>query len=319
MKNLLLCTICLFTLLSIIPQKAGAQYLAFLNKKLEIGLNLGPSNFLGDLGGNKGIGKTFLKDNNIELTKIISGAFIAYYPEEWIGFRLSGHLTRIEGDDAIIKKKGSEEINRYNRNLNFRSNIAEVYIAAEFFPTVFFESDDYLQGKFRPMLLGGIGMFKFNPQTKLNGQWIDLRPLHTEGQGFPQYPNRKVYGNTAYCFPVGLGFKYYVSETFTVGMEAIHRFTTTDYIDDVSTNYVDPASFDANLPAAQASIAKQLFNRSLPGTYSDPALPNNVGKIRGDHTENDGYYSVAIKLGWRLGSEEQSEFRRARRQTRCYY
>jgi Domain of unknown function (DUF6089) len=298
---------------------ASAQYFTAFNRKLEVGLNLGPSNFLGDLGGNSGIGKTFLKDNNVELTKIITGGYISYYPAEWLGFRLSGQYTRIEGDDGVInRRKGAEEA-RANRNLSFRSNIAELYVAAEFYPTVFFEHDDYVAGKLRPVLIAGIGMFKFNPQAQLNGEWIDLRPLRTEGQGFAQYPDRKPYSNTAFAFPVGVGLKYYASEKLTLGFEAIHRFTTTDYIDDVSTKYIDPTLFDANLTAPAAALAKQLHNRSLPGTYSDPALANNVGKIRGDSKENDGYYSFALKIGWRLGSEEQSEWRRIRKQSRCYY
>jgi hypothetical protein len=295
---------------------ATSQYVTAFNRKLEAGLNLGPSNFLGDLGGNKGLGKTFLKDNNIEFTKIISGAFLTFYPAEWLGIRLSGQHTRIEGDDAIINTKGGAEMNRFNRNLNFRSNITEFYIAAEILPTVFWEQDDYLAGKLRPYGVAGIGIFSYNPQTQLNGKWVDLRPLHTEGQGFPQFPDRKEYGKTAYAFPLGVGIKYYATEKFTVGIEAIHRFTTTDYIDDVSTKYIDPNLFVANLPAAEAALALQLNNRNIIPSVPSFSAP---GAIRGDPTENDGYYSIAVKLGWRLGSEEQSEFRRARRQTRCYY
>jgi hypothetical protein len=318
-KNPIIMKRTLLTLLLLISVTVAlnAQYVTAFNRKLEVGLNLGPSNFLGDLGGNRGIGKTFLKDNNVELTKIISGAFLTYYPQEWIGIRASTHFTRIEGNDGVIANQGGAELARKNRNLNFRSNIFEGYVALEFLPTVFFEQDDYIQGKFRPLAIAGIGMFSYNPQTQLsNGNWVDLRPLRTEGQGV--VAGRKEYGKTAIAIPVGLGFKYYVTEQFTVGFEAIHRFTNTDYIDDVSTTYIDPALFSTYLTPAQASIAQQIHNRSLPGTYSDPAI-NPVGKIRGDSKQNDGYYSLALKLGWRLGSEERSEWRRAKRQTRCYY
>ena len=37
----------------------------------------------------------------------------------------------------------------------------------------------------------GVGYFSFNPQAKLGNRWIDLQPLSTEGQGFPEYPDRK--------------------------------------------------------------------------------------------------------------------------------
>jgi hypothetical protein len=314
MKRLLLSLtgLCVLLFCSITTK---AQYLSFLKGKVEVGVNIGPTNFLGDLGGNKGLGKTFLKDNNVEFTKLISGAYIAVYPKEWIGIRLSGQHTQIKGDDAIIVDKGGAENARRWRNLSFRSKITEGYVALEFMPTVFFENDDYLERKFRPLLIGGIGIFSYNPQTLLNGNWVDLRPLHTEGQGFPQYPDRKEYGKTAFAYPVGIGFKYYPSERLTVGMEAIHRFTSTDYIDDVSTKYIDPSLFAANLPAGQAALALQLHNRNIVPTNVGFSAP---GAIRGDPTEKDGYYSVALKIGWRIGSDVESYNKRARRQMRCY-
>jgi opacity protein-like surface antigen len=298
--------------MALVVQPARAQSVFFLNKKFEVGLNIGPSNFLGDLGGNFGRGKTFLKDNNIELTKILTGGYIAYFPAEWIGIRLSGQKTMLEGDDKVIDRKGSWEERRSDRNLSFRSPLLEGYIAAEFYPTVFFEYDDYLEKKLRPFLVAGVGMFKFKPQANLNGQWVDLQPLHTEGQGFAEFPDRKNYKLTQVCFPVGLGVKYYVTENFSVGVEAIHRFTRTDYIDDVSTRYIDPALFDKYLTPDKAAQAKQLNDRRL-------VNQGTIGRRRGDPTENDGFYSLALKLNWRLGDPDASQWRQARRQVRCYH
>lgn len=297
-----------------ITSQANAQYVSTFNGKLEVGLNIGPSNFLGDLGGTRGIGKTFLKDNNIEFTKILAGGFITYYPREWFGIRANFHHTKIEANDAVIKDKGGLENARRWRNLNFRSSITEAYIAAEITPTFFLEKDDYREGKLRPYALVGIGLFSYNPQTQLNGEWVDLRPLRTEGQGFAEYPNKKVYGKTAYCYPVGGGFKYYLTEKFTIGAEVIHRFTNTDYIDDVSTTYIDPATFATNLDATNAALARQLHNRNIVPTNVGYSAP---GAQRGDSKDNDGYFSAVVKFGWRLGSEYQSEYRRARKQVRC--
>src|SRR4051812_22530319 len=72
----------------------------------EAGITVGPSNFLGDLGGNMGRGTPFLKDNNIQMTKLTMGGFISYHPNELFAFRLALNIGTLEGDDAIIKKKG---------------------------------------------------------------------------------------------------------------------------------------------------------------------------------------------------------------------
>lgn len=48
--------------------------------KFEYGFTYGPSNFLGDLGGNAGKGGAFLKDNMISLTRFMTGLYVGYRP-----------------------------------------------------------------------------------------------------------------------------------------------------------------------------------------------------------------------------------------------
>ena len=43
------------------------------------------------------------------------GAYIAYHPSEWLGFRLAANIGTLEGDDAIIKGKGGWEEARKRR------------------------------------------------------------------------------------------------------------------------------------------------------------------------------------------------------------
>src|SRR6185503_9059320 len=107
----------------------------------EAGITMGPSNFLGDLGGNVGKGTTFLKDNNFQMTKFMFGAYLTYGPAEWLGFRLAINRGTLEGDDAIIKGKGGWEEARKYRNSDFRSKITEGMLLAEVYPTVLFENE----------------------------------------------------------------------------------------------------------------------------------------------------------------------------------
>jgi hypothetical protein len=267
----------------------------------EAGVSFGPSNFLGDLGGNAGRGTKFIKDNNFPMTKFIFGGYISYQPNEWLGFRLAINRGTIEGDDAVIKGKGGLEEARKYRNSNFRSRITEGMLLAEIYPTVFLESDpsDVL-GRLRPYLVGGIGYFKFNPQgtDPLTKEWVDLRPLHTEGQGLPQFPGRKEYKLTSLNVPLGFGAKYFLSESVNLALEVLHRTTFTDYLDDVSTTYVDPAVFYANMPLAQAQLAERMANKSGNNGATTPYAP---GMKRGTSSNNDAYFSVNLKLGFRLG------------------
>jgi hypothetical protein len=192
--------------------------------------------------------------------------------------------------------------------------VLEAYVAAEIYPTVFFEKYDGLAKKFRPYGIIGFGAFKFNPKTKLDGKWVELNPLHLEGQGWSEYPDRKEYSLIQKEIPMGFGFKYYLKENMYVGLEVLHRQLFTDYIDDVSTGYVDPLLFDKYLSAGDAAKAKRLYYR---GSYGSVASrPSNLyGYIRGDHTDNDAFFSTILRMGWRLNGDDPGS--RARRQMRC--
>jgi hypothetical protein len=286
-----------------------------IRNKVEVGLGLGPLVFLGDLGGAVGIGRTFIKDIDYPLIKLSKGLFVGVAPREWIGFRLAVNTGVLEGDDKLAPNKGGDEVYRLERNLNFRTKLLEGYAAVEFYPSVFLEQYDDLKGKLRPYGIIGLGVYHFNPQTQDNsGNWVALQPLHTEGQGFPEYPDRKNYKLTQMELPMGFGFKYYLKENMFIGLEVLHRKLFTDYVDDVSTDYIDPIYFDKYLSPANAALARQLNYR---GTYSSVTRPSDVvGAQRGDPKQNDAYFSTILRLGWRL-----REMSGAERQMRCplYY
>lgn len=293
--------ICFFTVFS---PRSYSQSISTPNGKFELGLGIGPMFFLGDLGGSAGVGKTFIKDLDLPLTKLNKGIYLNYYPSEWLGIRVAGNLGYVEGDDAQAPAKGGAEEDRKYRNLSFQSKIKEFYGALEIYPTVFFERYDGLQGKLRPYFLGGAGMFHFNPKTKdVDGKMVELAPLHLEGQGFAEYPDSKPYKLFQKNLLMGFGLKFYLKENMYVGYEILHRKLFTDYVDDVSQNYyIDPIHFDTYLSAADAVQARRLYYR---GTYTFPATrPYQEFAQRGDPKENDAYFSNILRFGWRIGGTD---------------
>ncbi|HZH95132.1 MAG TPA: hypothetical protein VEY06_04570 [Flavisolibacter sp.] len=298
-----------------------SQSISSGNGKYEFGLGLGPLFFLGDLGGNQGIGTSFVKDVNLPLTKLSKGLFLNIYPAEWLGFRVAFNHGMLEGDDSRIPEKtnGAEQFRRI-RNLKFKTSMMEVYTAAEFYPSVFFEKYDGLQGKLRPYGIAGIGLMKFNPKGEYfdntgKSSWVELQPLRLEGQGMKEYPDRKEYQLSTVEIPMGLGAKYYIKESMYIGFEVLHRKTFTDYIDDVSTNYIESNLFAQYLTGAQIAMANQLYYREgfVPGgTTKRP----DTDEQRGDPKENDSFFSTILRFGWRL-NDSNSPNGRAARQMRC--
>ncbi|MEO6187565.1 MAG: hypothetical protein ABIO82_01125 [Ginsengibacter sp.] len=294
---------------SLLISSSFSQSLVFGNEKsrVEVGLNIGPSFFLGDLGGHRGRGTTFIKDVNLPLTKIMKGLFVTVYPNEWLGIRAAAEIGQLEGQDRIIDTKGINELWRKQRNLDFKSNISEAYLAAEIFPLMLLNSghDDY-RPRVRPYGVLGIGVFHFNPMGSLsdangNKTWYYLKPLHTEGEGFPEYPQKHDYALTQLNIPMGVGAKYIVSERVNLSFEVLLRKTFTDYIDDVSTEYIDPIYFDKYLSPANAAIAKQIHDK-VKGIVVPSLTRNSPDVQRGNPHMNDSYFTFFLKFGVRIGS-----------------
>ena len=285
--------------------------------KFEIGLGIGPLFFLGDLGGSPGTGKTFVKDVDFPLTKVSKGLYLNIYPVEWFGFRIAANHGILEGDDAQTNDKGGAEVYRKTRNLKFRSSMVEAYAGIEIAPTVFFEQYDGLQGKLRPYGMIGLGVFHFNPKGEYsaNGtsQWVALQPLRLEGQGMKEYPNRKPYSLTQMHMPMAIGAKYYLKENMYIGLEILHRKTFTDYVDDVSTTYIDNNLFQNYLTPEQTAMANQLYYRA---NIVTPTTNPMLNEQRGDPKENDAFFSSLIRCGWRL-NDRNSPGGRAASQMRC--
>ena len=312
----------LFVLWLCLCPKPGTAQVHF-----EAGITAGPSNFLGDLGGNVGHGMPFLKDNNLQMTRIMKGAYLGFSPHPALNFRLALNIGRLEGADSIIRPAGGHELTRMERNLHFRSPLQELILLAEFYPTVFREYDwDNVGGRIRPYVVAGVGAFKFNPQAQYadtNGDkvWVDLQPLRTEGQGMPKHSDRKEYALTQLNIPYGFGIKYFVNERLHLSFEIISRLTFTDYIDDVSTNYIPEQSFQDffGVGSFQAQLAHQMANLSNLSIQSNTRSGFMGWEQRGDPKENDAYYSSSLKIGVRLGDLRNQTMRRASDKIRCPY
>lgn len=292
-------------------QRATAQYYFYDNSSydtpvmFELGGSLGVMNCLTDIGGKKGLGKRFVKDLNIGNNQFNGSVYLSATYKEAFGLRVEGTFGRVKAYDSILKNVQSTT-SRYNRNLSFTSKISEISVVAEFYPVFIFInwlSRDDEPPRFSPYLLAGVGYFSFNPQTILNGKTVDLQPLSTEGQGFAEYPNRKPYKLQQMNYPVGLGIKYELSSMLNVRTEFLYRILQTDYLDDVSTKYINPSLFAHYFSGTQLSNALALNDRRSKNNPEYPINPNG-GQIRGYPTSNDAYFSFNIKIGLTFGREK---------------
>ena len=233
-----------------------------LSQNTHIGFRFGLANYQGDLQQKR---FTF---KQAEMT----GSIGARYD-------LSEHLTArgfisygtIKAADAENKSTSLQQ-----RNLSFESRIKELELSMQY--NIFSLNDQW----WTPYAFAGVAFFNFKPYAyDNNGTKTFLQPLSTEGQGF--IAGRKEYKRTVITIPFGIGAEYALNEDMRVGLELGYRRTFTDYMDDVSTTYVD----QAQLQAARGSTAVQMAYRGN-GTY--PA----GGSLRGNDDNKDGYYFVQL-------------------------
>jgi hypothetical protein len=185
------------------------------------------------------------------------------------------------------------------RNLSFNTNIWELAVQGDFNFFKFIPGTwDY---PFTPYVTFGVGVFSYDPYAYYQGQKVFLRPLGTEGEGSAQYPDRKTYSTMAMCVPFGVGVKYNVTAKVNVGFEVVYRFTTTDYIDDVSKTYVDPSIFP-KLPDGSPSLAEIMNDRSGETGASKIGFVNGTGRQRGFSKQNDAYVTAELTLSFNLSS-----------------
>ena len=195
---------------------------------------------------------------------------------------------------GTISGKDSGTIN-YKRNLNFTTKITEFQVGIEY---------NFLNLKNKditPYLFGGIAVFHFNPYTKsVAGQKVYLQPLGTEGQGYLK--GRDKYALTQFSIPLGAGVKYALSDYIRIGAEVGLRKTFTDYLDDVSTYYINKNELLLNNGAQAVEFAfrgDETVNR-----LSYPA----EGKKRGNPASDDWYYFTGLTISFRLGDLEKNGY-----------
>ncbi|MEO6869835.1 MAG: outer membrane beta-barrel protein, partial [Ginsengibacter sp.] len=267
-----------------------------------MGGSLGAMNAMTDLGGRRGPGKKSVKDFNLKTTKFAGGLFFGVNFKNAIGLRLEATFGQVHAYDSILKDVAPTTTQRYERNLSFRSNITEIVLVGEFHPFEMFVNynDDRYPPVVSPYIVAGVGYFHFNPQAKLTNSYIDLQPLHTEGQGFAEYPRAKEYKLYQFNFPVGIGARYDLSPILNIRAEFMYRILMTDYLDDVSGRYIDPTVFTNYLSGTKLNQALLLNDRHKPG--AETAHPDG---IRGNPKNNDAYLGFSIKLGLTLGRERR--------------
>ncbi|HTB51514.1 MAG TPA: DUF6089 family protein [Ferruginibacter sp.] len=251
--------IALLLCLSVISLKA---------QKFSVAYFAGVANYAGDLQS---------KAYTFDQAQLAGGIGLEYEISEHFLGRADLSVGKVSGAD----RKSDNPVQRA-RNLEFTSNIEEFALNLEY---DLFSLKRY---KVTPYVFAGVGVFHFNPYTSdALGDKVYLQPLGTEGEGIIKY------NLTQINIPYGGGLKFAITDNIRLGIEIGYRKLFTDYLDDVSGDYANPAT----LPAG-----------TLPYAYRGAGPYPATGSKRGNSGADDSYYFTLLTLSFRLVPVRESDF-----------
>lgn len=260
----------------------------------EIGFSLGAANYLGDLG--KGGDVPFFGEVQARAFRPAIGVFYRNNFYKFFNFNTSLTIGRIYGNDNFAEPNTS---GRYERNLHFRSNFVDVAMLLEW--NILPYKIGHYKHRFTPYIGFGIAGVYYNPKAELNGDWVALQPLGTEGQGLAEYPNRTKYSKMAFSVPAVIGVKLNLGRLWAVGASFQYRHTFIDYLDDVSTVYPNMDYYYNNYVEAVAEEAIALSYRG-----ENPDLAQVEEMKRGNSSLNDAYFFFTLNASFRIGKDRNS-------------
>ncbi|MEQ9441672.1 MAG: DUF6089 family protein [Cyclobacteriaceae bacterium] len=307
--------------------------LRFANAKqyISLGVSVNALNYFGDIAP-----KSSIPSTDISFTRPGIGVSSTARFGKSLSVRAAFMWGRISSSDyEAADPDNRDDIYRHARNLHFRNNIKDLSLVAVFdiFPNPYTVA---LRQSFTPYVFGGVSVFHHNPKALVpsvailspdnpltaedipqSGEWVSLRPLKTEG---------KSYSSISFSIPVGAGLRFRINQLLDIEAEVNYRFLFTDYLDDISTDYIDKGVFTSDLAKIMSDRAlepvdaltgesrEDIFTRENGlntnlATYTGVDgnryihLPGygQAGAQRGSPDDNDVYITTTIRLVIMIG------------------
>ncbi len=281
-----------------------------------IGTSIGMLDLWGDVG-TKSVIDHYDNPEYFNKPCFMGGLFFRYASHPSFAFRVGGYYGTLYATDRWNKEKALESKNpnddvyqRYLRNQSIRANTWEMNMLFEIVPFRFNPESRAAMRRFQPLLLLGVGAMHFKPQAQyidrnqVHRGYVDLYDLNVEGTGvsssiYPGAPQK--YSLWQVVIPAGLGVRWDVGRRLSLGLEWVYRYTFTDYLDNVSGKYVDPAIYDKYLSPEKAALAKEMQDKSW---LIDGSVQHKAGEKRGDASNKDAYSTLGLTLVFKIPSKK---------------
>ncbi|KQR94976.1 hypothetical protein ASG01_03700 [Chryseobacterium sp. Leaf180] len=264
----------LFSFMTILGTVVGMKA-----QRNEVGVRLGMSNLIGD------IGKTnYILQQPLDLNRA-SELGVPFYGGLLYRFNFNPYQTvrlDVGYNQVQFSDKSAKEEYRRNRNSFGKNNIYEASLVFEynFFPV----NNEQKRGMVSPYIFTGIGGLMYDaPKATIkhdfrrNADGVAQAPINE--QDFISTPVYSLGTKTAVNIPFGLGLKYKFNYGWAIFAEATFRYTFTDQLDyskilakDVISSYngdiISPTTGGSLLETGNYFIVAKERERGLVGSRS---------------------------------------------------
>jgi len=251
------------------------------SKSWSYNLTIGASNMFSDLGGGPLQAHNDFRDFDLRATRPALGVGLTRHHKN-LSLGLNLIATQLVAKDQYTTNRG-----RSYRNLSANTDLVEISLVSEAYP---FARSPRLN---RFFVSGGVSAAYFKPKAKLGDNWIALRPLGTEGQLFEG--GEQPYNRFVVAVPLGVGYGLPLNRISNLKFHLGYRITYTDYLNDVSTTYVDAAQLAESGGANAATLA----DRSTSGMVA--------GTKRGNPSNNDHYVIATVTYQRTIGAKKYDD------------
>ncbi len=237
----------------------------------EIGVGIGLGAYDGDLQN------TWSNPGNLALKPALSSHF-RYNLSNNFAARLGFLYSKISGDDQNFQEPAWHQ----TRAFSFEGPIVELSLQGEIYPFGLYKAGKRNKSGLSknrrvaaPFVSIGIGGTFFQPKNDWNDD-------NGNGGVSPSLIQTDIIEakNAALSIPMGLGVRFRVSNTFTLGMEGALRYTPSDYLDGISQSG-NPAAKDwfytAQLAASYAFGQPTKSGRRPNEAEDKPLAPDTDG------------------------------------------
>jgi hypothetical protein len=305
-----------------------------------LGFTLTALNYYGDIAP-----RPTRFSSDISFTRPALGIFLNHRFGPRYSFQAQLMYGNLKGSDQESADKSDVESGkyRYQRNASFRNKIIELSAVAVF--DLFENESSYISRvAWTPYVYIGVAGFTNNPEAQAPatdlqgnalpeaGKWVKLQPLGTEGQYSTLDAADVNYGIKPYktiqvAIPFGIGARFRLNQVMDFWADFGFRYTFTDYLDDVSQNYVDLGVLKSPLSQAMSYRTGELADASETYTYTGRdgqsytvqpgygserkgTTDGDPGNVRGSKKDRDIYMVTSLRLTYIIGASfHKAKFR----------